>query len=110
MSNAFARAQSRFDQLLPIDTSVEDALVAARTEHIAADMWQDLEYLSDAFNDAACKIGTYRNKHMSEPGTVEFLSMCRDDTDHCEIGKRVVEAMRAYIKATAYDQALEERS
>lgn len=86
-----------------------DAAVEARAEQIAKDMWQDLEYVTDAVNDAAITIGYYRRKdHRIHPLAVTFLTLLRDGSDDLELVRMLRQAANDYINETARDRAEEE--
>ena len=83
--------------------------VEALAERLRADYWQDLEQLSDAFNDAGSTIAYYRSKEVPHPLAVTFLTLARDGSDDAELGRMLREAMRDYISDKAADDA-EERT
>lgn len=105
-----ARAQLNYDHMLPPDDSMREAAIEARTEQLQSDYWQDLEQLSDAFNDAAYNIGYFRSKEARRTNTVTFLTLIRDGSDDLEAMRMLREAMRSYIADQAQDTAEEELS
>lgn len=108
--NSLARWQFNYDQAQPTDYSKREALVEARTEQLEKDMWQDLEYLTDAVSDAIASIGWYRNKPNSRvhPLAVTWLTLLRDGSDDIEAMHMLREATKEYIRSAANDKAEEE--
>lgn len=108
---SFARAQQNYDNAQPVDTSTREDKVERRAAQLAADMWQDLEYLTDAVSDAVGKIGWYRRKNFRiHPQAVTFLALLRNGSDDIELARMLREASKAYIEQLAADQAEEEES
>jgi hypothetical protein len=92
----------------PPDDSKREAAINARFYQLEAEMWQDKDYLSDAFNDAATTLGWYRSDMSTLPRAVEFLELVRDGTDDIKAMLRLRSAMKEYISDTAAGQAEEE--
>lgn len=106
--NSLARAQANYDAMLPPDDSIRKAAIDTRTEQLRADYWQDLERLSDAFNDAALTIGWVQKCFVTHPRAIPFLALLRDGSDDLEAMRMLREAMKDYIADTAQDAAKEE--
>jgi hypothetical protein len=92
----------------PPDDSRREAAIEARTEQLIAEMWQDNEHLSDAVSDASITIGLYHKDGTTPQSALDFLKLCSEKTDHCEIGRRLIASMEDYISDTASDRAKEE--
>jgi len=108
---SFARAQQNYDNAQPVDNSKREDWVERRTEQLAKDMWEDLEHLTDAVEDAIGKIGWYRRKNFRiHPQAVTFLKLLRNGSDDIELARMLREASKAYIDQLAADQAEEEAS
>ncbi len=113
MRQSFASKQNAYDNALPPDDSAREAWVDSRTEELSRDMWQDLEYLSDAVSDAAIKIGWYRRDLKcgpTHPLAVTFLTLLRDGSDDIELARMLRASARDYITNAANDLACEEVS
>jgi hypothetical protein len=113
MSTAFERSQFNYDNALPPDDSAREMWVEQRTEELAKDWWQDLEYLSDAVSDAAIKIGWYRKDMKCGPNhplAVTFLTLLRDGSDDIELARMLRASAKDYITNAANDLACEEAS
>jgi len=82
--------------------------VEARAEDLKRDMWQDLEYLSDAADDAVYRLANYRTKAQHHPLAVTWLTLLRDGSDDLELARMLREAAKAYIADKAADKAEEE--
>lgn len=106
--NSLARAQANYDNELPTDDSQREAAIDTRTEQLKADYWQDLERLSDAFNDAALTIGWIQKGFATHPRAVTFLALLRDGSDDLKAMRMLREAMKDYISDKADDDAHEE--
>lgn len=107
--NHFARAQFNYDNALPADDSAKQEWIESRAEQIKKDMWQDLEYLTDAVSDAISTIGWYRKERFKvHPMAVTWLTLLRDGTDDIEAMRMLREATKEYIHDAANDKAEEE--
>lgn len=110
-SRAFARSQFNHDNALPRDDSKREEWVEQRAEQLAKDMWQDLEYLTDAAGDAIGRIGWYRRKGFTvHPKAVTFLLLLRDGHDDIELARMLRQAANQYINQLAQDMAEDEAS
>lgn len=86
-----------------------DAAIKDRAEQLSKDMWQDLEYLTDAVNDAAITIGYYRKSgQRNHTMAVTWLTLLRDGSDDLELVRMLREAANEYISQLAMDRAEEE--
>jgi len=108
---SLARSQSNYDNAQPADNSIREDAIERRKKQLSADMWQDLEYLTDAVSDAVGKIGWYRRKNFRvHPKAVTFLMLLGNGSDDIEAMRMLREASKAYIDQIAEDQAEEEAS
>lgn len=105
---SLARAQLNYDHAEPADDSIREAAIEARAKQLQAAYWQDLECLSDAFNDAALTIGWVQPGFATHPKAVTFLTLLRDGSDDLEAVRILREAMKDYISDKAGDDAREE--
>lgn len=105
---ALARAQVNYDNRLPPDSSIRESAIEARTEQLAAQYWQDPEFLTDALSDAAITIGWYRKGEPTHPDTMKLLGLLRDGSDDLEAVRLLRKGMRAYLAQLAADAAAEE--
>lgn len=109
--NHFARAQFNYDNALPADDSARQEWIESRAEQLKKDMWQDLEYLTDAMGDVCVTIGWYRHKGFSNhPQSVTWLSLLRDGSDDIELARMLRKAATDYIAQRAFDMAEKEAS
>jgi hypothetical protein len=79
-----------------------------RAGQLADEMWQDMEYLSDAMDDAVSTVGYYRTKGINHPLSTRVLGLLRDGTDDIELVRILRKAARDYIDGQARDRAEEE--
>lgn len=86
----------------------KEAAIEARAEQLRSDLWQDLEHLTDAVNDAAITIGYYRKGERNHPKAVTFLTLLRDGSDDIELARMLREAVNDHIGQLAQDMAEEE--
>lgn len=95
----------------PPDDSEREAAIERRTEELIAEMWQDPEYVSDAFRDAAGELGWYRRDYRlmpNHPDALSMIALLRDESDPLEFFRRFRIAASDYISGTAKDRAEEE--
>lgn len=102
-----ARSQFNYDHAEPYDSSKREAQAEAMAEQLTADMWQDLEHLSDALDDAVYRLGNYRRGNAVHEQCVTLLTLIRDGSDDADLGRMLRLAARDYINGKALDEAEE---
>jgi len=111
MRQSFASKQFAYDNSLPADDSAREDYIERRAEELKKDLWQDLEYITDAVNDAAIRIGYYRRKGFTiHPQAVTWLTLLRDGSDDLELARMLRMAANEYLDQLAHDMAEEEAS
>jgi hypothetical protein len=111
MKTSFASQQFVYDNALPADDSLRQEFIERRTEELKKDLWQDLECVTDAVNDAAIRIGYYRRKGFKvHPQAVTWLTLLRDGSDDLELARMLRAAANEYLCQLASDMAEEEAS
>jgi hypothetical protein len=86
----------------------EEERLNERAGQLADEMWQDMEHLSDALDDAVGKVGYYRKDRGNHPLASRVLVLLRDGADDVELARTLRKAARDYIDMLAMDRATEE--
>jgi len=101
------RAARQYAEIQGLASGREDQ-INERASQLADEMWQDLEHLTDALDDAVSTVGYYRTLRTNHPQAARVLALFRDGTDDAELARILRKAARTYIDNLAHDRVEEE--
>jgi hypothetical protein len=92
--------------------AARQAYIEMRAVQIEFEMWSNLEYVSDAFGDAASSLSIFKYRpdvlYPNHPLAQRFLELFRDGSDDLEAMRMLRGIGREYIQQRAWDEAEKE--